>query len=164
MNPLQRKLVAKVHIAKKELGLDDDVYQDVLQKVTGLASTRDMSDRQLEATLAEFKRLGWVPKTAKGKRPSAKPQIRFIWSLWAEMCRLGIPKDPTRAGLRAFVLRNTHVSDPEWLNPTQASAILTGLKAWKLREVGTRSKTTQNEVLQNSPCPVTSSEPQGVAR
>lgn len=68
----KKPMLAKVHIAKKELGLDDGTYRDVLRRVTGKTSAADLSKEKLEAVLAEFVRLGWTPKpTAKhGYKPT----------------------------------------------------------------------------------------------
>ena len=145
-NPMQ----AKVHIAKKELGLDDDTYRDILARVTGQTSSKGLKDYQLDAVLTEFKRLGWTPKkgTATGHRPaSAKSHVRKVFAVWGAMCRDGIPADPTRAGLVAFVQRQTKteqrpegLSDPEWLSPDQANKVVEGLKAWQRRELGKRGQ------------------------
>lgn len=111
---LRRKLLAKVHIAKKELALDDELYRAVVERVTGASSSRDLNLGQLDALIAEFRRLGWKPKTARGQRPSGKPQVRLIWRLWIEMGRAG-------------------VADPEWLNDEAASTIVHALKQWQRR-------------------------------
>lgn len=65
--------LAKIHIAKTQLGLDDDTYRAILARVAGVRSAKDLSPRQIGAVIAEFERLGWVPKTAK-KTSRAKPK------------------------------------------------------------------------------------------
>ncbi len=63
-NPVRRAMMAKLHLAKKELGLGDEDYRAILARVTGKSSSADMTDAQLDAALAEFVRLGWKPKPA----------------------------------------------------------------------------------------------------
>lgn len=64
--------LAKIHIAKTQLGLDDDTYRAILARVAGVRSAKDLSPRQIGAVIAEFERLGWVPKVAQ-KTTRAKP-------------------------------------------------------------------------------------------
>lgn len=39
----RRNNLAQIHILKKALGWDDDLYRDVLENLTGKRSTKDMS-------------------------------------------------------------------------------------------------------------------------
>ena len=144
--PYRNPMLAKVHIAKKELGLDDATYRAVLQRITGKTSSAGLKDHQLDAVLTEFKRLGWSAKTASGHRKkSDKPHVRKVFAVWSDMCRASIPDNPTRAGLIAFVQRMTRteqrpggLSDPEWLSPEQANVVVEALKAWRTRELAKR--------------------------
>ncbi len=144
-------MLAKVHIAKKELGLDDETYRAVLVRVTGKTSSKGLSDRQLDAVLVEFKRLGWAAKKAATqrayRRASDKPHIRKIFAIWEDMCGLGIPRIANRTGLAVFVQRMTKtaarpegLSDPEWLSPSEANKVVEGLKAWQARELAKRGQ------------------------
>lgn len=55
----RQKMLAKIHLAKKELGLDDDVYRDLLESVTGLRSCSKMNKTQLENVITELKIKGF---------------------------------------------------------------------------------------------------------
>lgn len=132
---VRRKLLAKVHIAKQQLGLDDDVYRAVLLRVAGASSAGDLMEEQLAAVVREFRRLGWTPRTASGKRPSDKAYIRKIWAIWTEMGSRGVIQIATRGALRSFVQKMTGISDPQWLDPIQAAKVIEGLKAWRNREL-----------------------------
>ena len=68
-NPARRAMIAKIKIAQKELGMDDDTYRAVLMRVTGKNSCTQMSDGQLEAVLREMRRLGFVPRQSAYVRP-----------------------------------------------------------------------------------------------
>lgn len=142
---LRRQLLAKVHVAAKQLRLTEDVYRLVLQRVTGQDSARLCTDAQLVAVLEEFQRLGWQPPQRPtpdqagapqraARRRSGKPQTRMIWALWNDMAAAGLVKAPTRAALRSFVMKLAGVSDPEWLSVRQASDVIEALKAWRERE------------------------------
>ena len=133
-------LLAQLHIAKKALALTDDSYRDVLRRITGHESGRDCTERQLRAMLDEFKRLGWANK-GKGKRLSAKPQVRKIYAVWAEMAPFIAGHGPE--GLRSFCHRQTGTDAPEFLDPIGANKVLEGLKAWLARMQ--RAAATQGE-------------------
>lgn len=132
----RRALIAKVHIAKKQLVLDDDVYRQVLERVTGRRSAGDIDDAGLVSVLAEFRRLGWQPASNQTRPPrSRNPHVRKVWAVWKALCLSGAVRSPTRAALRAFVLSQTEVSDPEWLTPEQANQVIEALKAWRVRHL-----------------------------
>ena len=55
----RQKMISKIHIAKKQLGLDDDVYRGLLSQATGLHSCKDMDDNQLAAVLNLLQQKGF---------------------------------------------------------------------------------------------------------
>lgn len=65
-------LMAKIHIGKKDLGLDDDTYRDVLWRVTGKRSCKDMTIAQLQDVVKDMENSGFKPKAAPkhGRKPS----------------------------------------------------------------------------------------------
>ncbi|MDF5977878.1 regulatory protein GemA [Pseudomonas aeruginosa] len=88
---LARGLLSKIHIARQQLGLQDDVYRQKLQVMFGKGSARDLNLRQAEQLLTEFKRLGWQPQPSK--RAAGKPhnfsqlpaEVQVIEAQLAEM-------------------------------------------------------------------------------
>ena len=60
-----RNHLAKIHIAKKQLGLSELNYRDLLRGVTGKESARDINNYQAAMVLAELKKLGWKEKKRK---------------------------------------------------------------------------------------------------
>lgn len=65
----RQKMLAKIHLAKKELDLDDDVYRDLLENATGLRSCSKMTMAQLETVLNTLKRKGFQDNWGVGKMP-----------------------------------------------------------------------------------------------
>lgn len=128
----RRGLLALVHCARKDLALSEDTYRTVLEQVAGASSARDLDDAALGRVVDHFRRLGWKPK--RGTKPSDNPQVRLVWALWRELCRVpGLVRDPSRAALRTFVRKRTGVGDPEWLTPEQAKRVIDELKQWRRR-------------------------------
>lgn len=121
-------MLAKIHIAKKELRLQDGEYRALLQRVAKVESAKDLSDRAAAAVIAEFKRLGWAPKEST-RPPAERADVRKIYALWGAL-HAG-PLD--REALRAWVKRRFEVSAPEFLKPPQAREAIEQLKAWQKR-------------------------------
>lgn len=134
----RRGLLALVHVAKKELGLDESIYRVVLEQVSGgRDSAANLTDEELGQVLNRFRASGW---TNQKKRFSAKGHVRKVWALWGEMHRAGFVHGALRPGLRAFVKRMTGVTDPEWLDPAQARTVIESLKQWRARAEADRGK------------------------
>ena len=128
-------LLARIHIAKKELGLDDDTYRDVLERVTGNRSSSKLTEPARLKVIAEFKRMGWKGFT-KGRKRSDKPYVRKVFALWGELKRAGIWREDSQKSLRNFVKKLTGCDDPEWLDYGQASQVIEALKKMKERANG----------------------------
>lgn len=78
-NRLQKQrngLLALVHIAKKDLGLSDVEYREILMQ-RGVGSAAALSILELEDLVRHFKSLGFKPKS-KSKKPSAKDQAAAL--------------------------------------------------------------------------------------
>jgi len=67
--------LAAIHIAKKELGLDDDTYRDVLWSICRVRSAAELDAYGRQRILDHFKSLGWNNKHHKlnKKRPQHRP-------------------------------------------------------------------------------------------
>lgn len=68
----RRKLLAQIHIGKKDLNIDDSAYRALLQRIIGTDSCGKAGNHQLIAVIREMRRLGWRPKAPKyGRKPKA---------------------------------------------------------------------------------------------
>ena len=136
----RRGMLAKVHLARKELALGDDAYRDVVRRITGTDSSAKASDAALHRLLGEFQRLGWRPSSRQhGKRRAAQAQLRMIAAVWHDLAPY--VREHTDQALRSFVARQTRtrlhpdgVSALEFVDGKQAGKVLEGLKAWLARE------------------------------
>lgn len=132
---MRSALLAKIHIARKDLGLTEENYRAILTRVAGADSAAKIGPGGQLAVLKEFERLGWSPERKRPK--SAKPGVRLIFGLWAELGRTGALDNPSRPALLAFVKRQTGVDSPDWLSPAEVNKVVEGLKAMLAR---TRTK------------------------
>lgn len=86
MDATRRTLIAKIHIAKKDLAMDDETYRDVLQRVTGKDSCKNMTIVELKKVISDMKRLGFTPKqTAQsiqkhGRKPTTTEDRQALLS------------------------------------------------------------------------------------
>ena len=53
---MDRKKLAVIHIVKKELGLSDDEYRDILQTYAGVRSAKDLDDKGFRKLMHHFVR------------------------------------------------------------------------------------------------------------
>jgi phage gp16-like protein len=144
---MKRALVAKIHIAKKQLGLDDDVYRSVLSHVTNKTSCSSMTVPELEKVLTHFKNKGFkAKKTASNKKLSPQSgtakhaEIDKIRAIWITMAQHGFIQDGSETALCTYAKRMTSKSNQgagvesvAWLNSTQAYVVLESLKKWHRR-------------------------------
>ncbi|MGO4286873.1 regulatory protein GemA [Bosea sp. TAB14] len=121
-------MLKKIQIARRELKLQDREYRGLLLRVAGTDSSRDLSDKQANAVIAEFKRLGWVAK--ESTRPRAdRDDTRKLYALWGALHAGPLDRD----ALRAWVLGRFKVAAPEFLKPPQTREAIEQLKAWQRR-------------------------------
>lgn len=118
---------AKLQIARKSLGLEEDVYRDRLERETGKRSARDMSLAEMDRVLVALRQDGF-----RGRPLSAHPQVRKVFALWKDMAPT-LRNGGSRSSLRAFVKRLTGVDDPNFLSGAQAGVVIEALKAWSQR-------------------------------
>jgi phage gp16-like protein len=131
-------LIAKIHIARKQLAMVDDEYRSLLEAETGLRSCAGMSQAQLASVLAALERRGFKPRSTARKSAPRPPHVRLVYALWGDLQSLGaVTRGPKGApALRAFVNRQAQVAAPEFLTAQQAHSVVEALKSWIKREKG----------------------------
>jgi phage gp16-like protein len=134
--------LAKIHIGKADLKLNDDTYRDILREAGKVESAAALDWRGRAAVLARYKELGWKPrhagkKTSKPNPPSRPladdPQSKMMRGLWIELHQLGAVRDPSEAALTRFAKRHTRVDDLSWKSGKKASKVIEALKDWRRR-------------------------------
>lgn len=123
----RRADLAKIHIAKKDLGLDDEVYRDILWTVARVRSAGDLDDAGRRAVLEHFRARGWKPAPAGRKsfpgRPhnvDSNPQLKKVEALLADGRRPWSYAD-------AMVRRMFHVERVAWCNAEQLQKLIAAL-------------------------------------
>lgn len=132
---LRRGLLAKIHIAKKQLAMEDDSYRMLLHRITGKESAGQLKVKQLEEVLAELKRLGFKSTYSKGKKKLATDgESQKIRALWLNLWHLGELRDGSEEALAKYVKRMAKVAALQWLDSSQANIVIKGLRGWLQRK------------------------------
>lgn len=127
--------LAAIHVAKKQLGLDDDTYRAALVTITGKASTKDMSEAERAKVVAAFRQRGFKPASNGARKPLEGKFAKKLQALWIAAWNLGVVRDRDDKALIAFVERQTGLSHVRFLHDEgDAYRAIEGLKAWIGRE------------------------------
>lgn len=137
-NANRLRLIKLIHVARRELQMDDDTYRLMLSgmpALDGITSTADLSVPNLVQVLEQLKRKGFkVRPNTTSKRPRAKDgQSRKIRSLWLSLRDAGVLRDASEEALVNFVKGSTGVPALQWLTGAQASQVIEQLKQWLQR-------------------------------
>lgn len=136
---------AAIHVAKKQLGLDDDAMRDVYQRVTGKRSLREMSPAEQNSVVQELRRTGFKPASNGSRKPLEGKFAKKLQALWIAAWNLGIVENQDDRALVAFVERQTGVSHVRFLRDgDDAAKAIEALKGWMTREAGVDWRDTVN--------------------
>ncbi len=124
--------LAKIHIAKKQLGLKDEEYSAILNAYD-VTSSKDLTITQAEDLIEKLKKLGFKPAgknsgkyselKGRDKYYATPKQLRTIEWLWHKNSRSKTPE-----GLRKFIERATGKSHITFLEKEDASKVIIALK------------------------------------
>lgn len=139
---IRQKKLQLIHIAKRDLDLDEQRYRDILLEATGNDTCRDLDLVELDRVLDNFRLLGWAPKpprkryspASRHKEPGTKTQADKIRAMWISLHKAGVVHNPSEASLGKFCKRLTGKHTPDWLTHHEAVIVIEALKAWARNE------------------------------
>ena len=132
-------LMAKIHIAKKDLGLDDGTYRDVLWRVTGKRSCKNMLIGELEAVIKDMESRGFTPKAAPkhGKKPSVVGKREpLMGKIHAMLTDMGLHWNYAH-GMADSMFK---IKRLQWLNDSQLYKLTQALSVHQQREAKKAAK------------------------
>ncbi len=121
------RLIRLIHVGKKQLGLDRDVYEALLEGAAGKSSSAAMTVSELSRVLDAMKRAGFSPRPRVSQ--TAVPgfitprQYHYITGLWSLASRT---KD--ERSLRRLTKRITGVDDLRFVPKKKAAALILALR------------------------------------
>ena len=127
------KLIQLIHVGKTQLGLDDELYREVLESCTGKNSSKLMTIAQLESVLDRMKQLGFQveSKDKTGVQNLADDaQSKLIRHLWLQLHEAGQVRNNSEKALAKFVENKVGVSALQFLSTKNADMIITHLRQW----------------------------------
>ena len=149
------RLIRLVHVARRDLRLDEETYRSVL-RAQGGESSADMNAGQLQKAVDAMKAMGFKvaskatgrPAPSRGSRRSggsgaaavAGPVVlasdaesRKARAMWLTLHSIGQVRDPSEGALLAYARRQTGVERMEWVR--DMVPVLEPLKKWLLRSL-----------------------------
>lgn len=130
MMALSRKKTSLIHVAKRNLGLSEEVYRDILLKVAGVASSSDLDEAGFAAVMEYMTAMGFKSTGRTGefgpRRNMATPaQVRYIRALWGDFT----DGQGTDAGFSKWLDGKFHVSALRFVSAELAPKVITALRA-----------------------------------
>lgn len=152
----RRSMLAKIHVARKELAIMEDDYRQILVDQTGHLSAKDCTEAQLHKVLDALKAKGFKPKSRSprtGKARADHPMARKARALWLSLYHLNVVRNADEAALEAFAARQLRVDRLQWANQSHSDKLIEALKDWAAREGWPEVKTIKPITpLQRSLC------------
>lgn len=91
--PLRNRELAAIHAAKRDLGLGDDLYRDVLWTIARVRTAADLDSHGRQAVLNHMSARGWKPKRARARRPHVVDhRTALVVKIRAQLDDLGVPQ------------------------------------------------------------------------
>ena len=128
----RRRDLARIHIAIKQLGIDEPTYRAMLQMVAGVDSAADLSVSGRREVLSHLNRVGFRPKAGRMRFPGRpdmdglegtgkKAMLKKIEAYLAEAKR-------PWSYVHAMAKKMCNVDRVEWCDPDQLRSIIAALE------------------------------------
>lgn len=128
----RNSLLAKIHIAKKQLVLDDAIYRDMLWRLTGKRSCKQMSIKELNSVLRDCERLGFKPIKQHGRKPNvASHRKAILGKIEAILTDLALPWQYAENMAKTMFGSYGVI---EWLNDEQLYKLMQALAVYQARK------------------------------
>lgn len=131
-------LIAKIHVAQKQLALDDDNYRAILKRITGKLSCKQMNLLELQKIMAEMERLGFKPtKKSIGRKPL---HVTDVTELMNKIAVLLKETDKTWEYANGIAQRMFQKDNVNQLNEQQLRKVLIALNYQNLKAQAAQAK------------------------
>lgn len=129
----RKNKLAVIHIARKQLGLDDECYRALLWGAARIDSASDLaSEAQYNAVLTAFIHAGYKP----GKRGKVRDsQLAKCYALWCELHKAGAVRDKRWGAMEKWAAARLGARQ-NILRADQKALLIEELKAWTRRIKG----------------------------
>lgn len=121
MNKFRNNDLAKIHIAKQALGLDDDTYRAMLWTVARVRSSSDLDEAGRRAVLQHMKSRGFKPH--QGPRKAHKGAANYMSKVEALLADMQLPWSYATSMAKQMFKRDKL----EWLRPDELEKLMVAL-------------------------------------
>ena len=132
--------IRKIHTLKSILGLDDDLYREMLMSF-GVCTSKDLTFSEagvlldiLETKAVERNLWKREPKKyedmERGTKMATPPQLRMIKGMWRDVCYFD-NDDFANKSLRKFLKSKFKVDDIRFLTKAKANKVIQAIKGIK---------------------------------
>ncbi|MDR4506564.1 MAG: regulatory protein GemA [Candidatus Scalindua sp.] len=135
---MDKKKLAVIHIVKKELSLSDEEYRNILERVAGVRSSRDLTDSQFQKLMRYFVRTMHYRVTGKG--------ITFRQKYYIKQLKKDLGWDDSH--FQNYINKYFHKSDIETYSRHDASNLIVALNTILKSYRPTRGKTGQKHGIE----------------
>lgn len=134
---LHKSKISLVKIAQKRLGMEDESYRALLQRVAGVSSSTALDETRFTAVMAEFERLGFESTANQERRLEAqragthatyqqRKKIQAMWNKWKGRA--------DAAGLNRWLSSHFHVDNVRFLTRDKVAKVIKALANFKPKE------------------------------
>lgn len=127
---IREREIRLIHVAKRELGLDNDTYRDMLFALARVRSSSDLDWTGRKKVLDHMKASGFKVRNSPANKNAKDGEYRKVRALWKELHAIGAVEHDTDDAVRAYVKRMTKIDDFKFLNGWQTRSVIESLKKW----------------------------------
>jgi phage gp16-like protein len=120
-------MIAKIQIARKQLGMNEDDYRQGVFDASGRLSLTECTDNQLHRILEWLKGKGFKPLPSA--RAAAHPMAQKARALWVSLYHLGAVHNAAESALEAFAKRQLKCERLVWARQSDAFRLIEALKS-----------------------------------
>lgn len=135
--------ISLVHVAKTQLGMDDEAYRAMLSRVTGVQSSRDLDERGFLAVMWEFERYGFMRGAVPVKRVARREggPTEAQWRSMETLAKIVGNDDLPGPRFVQWMKARGKVSHPQFLDASGVQPVIAALTNWSRRKA---RNTTRN--------------------
>lgn len=122
-----------IQIARRQLGLDDDTYEQFLKGVTGKTSTTEMDRKELYRVVQALTKNGFKVERPGDASQFQGEQTLLVRHMWLKLKGYGVLRDSSEWALLRYVKRITKVDRFEWVKPGHMQTLVESTKKWVAR-------------------------------
>ena len=125
--------IRKIHTLKNYLGLDDDLYREILHSFDAI-SCKQLSEEEANIVIQDLEhkaecykrkfKLKFQELDGRDKSMASPAQLRKISAIWAEIYDKSDDKTIRAKALRGYMQKHFKISDLRFLTKTRARQII----------------------------------------